>query len=623
MRIWEITRKPRMVIRDLSLPLTVVRGEARRIGEEIIPVVKDYRRENVLGYITAIDLILPTSHHTSIRVADALREHPLITQDLDLGESFNLLRKFKVFGSPVVNDLSERKLIGVVSYNDMLNYLIKMNYKPIAETISEIMTTKNLDKYVVTWRDRVNRVWSRIVFHGQPGVVVVRDENEWIPMGILTYKEFLRSGRWLFHRESEQHIVSPAKVQRIMLRGVLVATKDMPVEAVAKVIAEQDLPLVPVIDENGYVIGVVTYEDIIRAYLEGAKPGRVRIPITKALPIPVSREERVVFVGREKVLSQVLVSKAIEKPAYAGILAEDILVKELPAITVNDTVEHARKEMLRKKTDYLLVVDERGEIVGVVTKWNMLHAIGVKGPLWRRRIKDRYFIDYVMTKNIPRVKPDTPIEDIAFAMTRYESEVVFVVNEKNEVIGFITKDEIVEAAKNILGDLLVENLIIPGKIASVHPFHSLYHVVNKMKTLYLDALTVYDGSDVVGVVSTNRLLFVAFEDAKTGIKSRRLIWVRKLVKGAARKGRYVKITPLLAIDVMVPYRKYIPPNTLVAKAIEYMFMDRLNGIPVLSDDRSIVSIISKNDVLRELSRRAKKIAEVKIEEKAKVKKEQK
>ncbi len=106
MRIWEITRKPRMVIRDLSLPLTVVRGEARRIGEEIIPVVKDYRRENVLGYITAIDLILPTSHHTSIRVADALREHPLITQDLDLGESFNLLRKFKVFGSPVVNDLS-------------------------------------------------------------------------------------------------------------------------------------------------------------------------------------------------------------------------------------------------------------------------------------------------------------------------------------------------------------------------------------------------------------------------------------------------------------------------------------------------------------------------------------
>ncbi len=623
MRIWEITRKPRMVIRDLSLPLTVVRGEARRVGEEIIPVVKDYLRENVLGYITAIDLILPTSHYTSIRVSDALREHPLVTQDLDLGETFNLLRKFKVFGSPVVNDLSERKLIGVVSYNDMLNYLIKMNYKPIAETISEIMTTKNLDKYIVSWRDRVNRVWSRIVFHGQPGVVVVRDENEWIPMGVLTYKEFLRSGRWLFHRESEQRIVSPAKVQRIMLRGVLVATKDMPVEAVAKVVAEQDLPLVPVIDENGYVIGVVTYEDIIRAYLEGAKPGRVRVPITKALPIPVSREERVVFVGREKVLSQVLVSKVIEKPVYAGILAKDILVEELPAITINDTVEHARKEMLRKKTDYLLVVDEKGDVVGIVSKWNMLHAIGVKGPLWRRRTKDRYFIDYVMTKNIPRVRPDTPIEDIAFVMTRYESEVVFVVNEKNEIIGFITKDEVVKAAKNILGDLLVENLIIPGKIASVHPFHSLYHVVNKMKTLYLDALTVYDGSDVVGVVSTNRLLFVAFEDAKTGVKSRRLIWVRKLVKGAARKGRYVKITPLLAIDVMVPYRKYIPPNTLVAKAIDYMFMDRLNGIPVLSDDRSIVSIISKNDVLRELSRRAKKIAEVKIEEKANVKKEQK
>ena len=37
----------------------------------------------------------------------------------------------------------------------------------------------------------------------------------------------------------------------------------------------------------------------------------------------------------------------------------------------------------------------------------------------------------------------------------------------------------------------------------------------------------------------------------------------------------------------------------------------LNGIPVVSDDRQIVSIVSKNDILRELARRAKKLVEVK------------
>ncbi|MCD6300934.1 MAG: CBS domain-containing protein [Staphylothermus sp.] len=610
MRIWEIARKPRLVVRDLSLPLTVVRARTRKAEETIVPVLRDYIEKRVLGYLTPIELIMPTSHHTMIRVRDTLREHPIIVQDKTLGEVFEKLREFKTIGAPVVNNLEEMKLHGIVTYNDILNYLIKASYKPIAESVAEIMTEKDLDKYIVTAKDRVNKVWSRIVYHGQPGVVVVRSEEEPIPQGIVTYHEFMRRGRWFFHRESEQHITTPAKVQRIMLRGVMVATKDMPVEAVAEVMARHDIPLVPVIDENGHVIGVITYEDIIRAYLEGAKPGRAPVPVKVPMPIPVKAEERILYVSREKTLSQVLVEKvvAVER---AGIVAEDIMIDELPAITINDTVEHARKEMLRRRTDYLVVLDEDENVIGVVSKWNMLYALGLKGPLWRRRTKDRYFIDYIMTKNVPKIRPDTPLEDIALQMVNSESEVVFVVDENGEIIGFVTKDQVVDVAKETLRDLLVENVILPGKTASVHPFHSLYHTVNKMKALYLDALTVYDGPNVLGVVSANRLPFVAFEDAVTGVKSRRLIWVRKLVRGAARKGRYVKITPLVALDVMVPYSKYIPPNTLLSRAIDMMKEANLNGIPVLSEDRQIVSIVSKNDILRDLARRAKKLAEVK------------
>lgn len=610
LRIWEIARKPKLVIRDVSTPLTVVRGESRKSGEEVIPVIKSIVEEKVLGFITPIELVMPTSHHSNLCVRDVLREEPILEANNDIVDAYQKFREFRTIGAPVVDDRSNMKLIGVVTYNDILSYLIKTGYRPIAESIAEIMTTKDLDKYIVPINERVNKVWSRIVFHGQPGVVVVRSADEPIPTGIVTYREFVKSGRWLFHRESEQHITAPAKVQRIMLRGVLVATKDMPVEIVAKVIMEHDLPLVPVIGDDGRVIGVITYDDIVRAYLEGAKPGRMPVPIAKVVPIPVAKEERTVFIGRERMLAEVLVAKPIAKPMYIGVKAEDIMVEELPAISINDTVEHARREMLRKKTDYLIVVDEKGDIVGVVTKWNMLHALGLKGPLWRRRTKDRYFIDYVMSRNIPRVKPETPLEDIALQMVMNESEIVFVVNERNEVIGFITKDEVIEATKEYLADLLVENIILPGKIASVNPFHSLYHVVNKMKSLFLDAITVFDGSKVLGVVSANRLPFVAFEDAKTGIRSRRLIWVRKLVKGAARKGRYVKITPLLAIDAMVPYKEYLEPGTPVTKAIELMKKANINGIPVLSLEHGIVSIVAKNDILRELSRRAKKIAEV-------------
>ncbi len=623
MRIWEIARKPRLIIRELDLPLTVVRARARRTGETIIPVVKSVIEEKVLGYLTPVELVLPTSHHTRIRVRDALREHPIITQDMTIGEVYEKLKEFKTTGAPVVNSIEEMKLHGVVTHTDILNYLVKAGYKPIASTVSEVMTTKDLDKIIVTRDERVNRVWSRLVYQGLPGVVVVRSKEEPIPQGIVTHRNFIEKGRWLFHRESEQHITSPAKVWRIMTRGVMVATLDTPIDVVAETMLRLELTLVPVIDKDGRVVGVVTLEDVVRAYLEGAKPGRVPVVVKVPLPIPVKAEERISYVSREKMMAQVLVQR-VAPVARAGITAEEILVEELPAVTINDTVEHARREMLRRKTDYLLVVDEDENIVGVVTKWNMLYALGLKGPLWRRRTKDRYFIDYIMTKNVPRIKPDTPIENVALAMVNSESEVVFVVDDEGEIIGFITKDNVIEATRKILLDLQVENVIVPGKTASVHPFHSLYHTVNKMKALYLDALTVYDGSRVLGVVSANRLPFLAFEDAVTGVKSRRLIWVRKLVRGAARKGRYVKITPLLAIDAMVPYRKYIPPDTLLARAIDLMKEARLNGIPVLSEDRQIVSIVSKNDILRELARRAKQLVEIekkaekekKVEEKA-------
>lgn len=623
MKIWEVIRRPKFIIRDIRLPLTIVRSETRKFEEEIIPVVNNVLESKVYGFLTPFELIIPTSHHTSIKVRDVIREHPILVQDNDVNEAFNKLKEFKTIGAPVVDNPMNNKLLGIVTYNDLLSYLIKIGYRPLAETVEEVMTKKNLDKYIISWKDRVNKVWSRIVYHGISGVVVVRSLDEPIPIGVVTYKELMYSSRWLFHRESEQYITSPAKVQRIMLRGVLVATNDMPIEMVAKVVAKLDLPLVPVIDSNGKVIGVLTYEDLIRAYLEGAKPGRIPVPIAKVIPIPVAREERITFVSRKRILEQVMVVKPIEKPTYIGIKAEDILVEELPAVSINDTVEHARKEMLRKRTDYLLVVDERGEIIGAITKWTMLHALGLKGPLWRRRVRDRFFIDLVMQSNIPRVYLNTSIEEIAFNMVRSGSEIVFVIDRSGQIIGFITKDHVVRASKDIFGDIFVENIILPGKIASVNPFHSLYHVVNKMKALYLDAINVYDGSHVLGVISANRLPFIAFEDAKTGIKSRRLIWVRKLVRGAAKKGRYVKITPLLAIDVMVPYRKYISPDTIVKKAIDVMEEAKLNGIPVLSSDREVVSIVSKNDILRELSRRAEKLAKIEIEKIKKTEKKMK
>jgi len=604
MKVWEAARKPKVVVLPNAFVMNV-RAKMRDSEEGIAVVVRDLVDERVEGYITRQEIIQVTSHLTNLRAKDIARDYPIAVQDEDVMEAYKKLVENKVDYMPVVKSLDDPKLVGVIGLVDIIRALRAAGYEPIAETVAEVMTVEDLDKYITTPDEPVTKVWSDFVYRGIKGKVVVRSREEPYPVGLVTLKEFVESSRWFFHRESEHGLKTVAKVKSIMIRGAVVATPETPIEYVAKVMIENEFPVIPVVNEEGKVIGVVTLEDVARAYLEGAKPGRKRPAKVPLLPRPVAPEERVTYTTREAVLEQVLVAKRPVE-ALMGVKAADIMRSELPAISINDTVEHARKEMLRRKTNYLLVLDENGKIVGVVSKWSMLRALCLKGPIWRRRIHDRFFIEYVMDTDIPRVKPDASIEEVAAEMVRKGAEVAFVVDDKGEVIGFITKDDIVDAyAKTQIGRALVENVMTPGRIGIVHPHHSLYHVVQKMKNFYLDAVTVYDGSRVIGVVSANRLPFIALEDATEGWKSRRLIWVRKLVKGAARKGRYVKVLPLLAIDVTVPLKATVSPKDDVVKAIEIMKEYNVDGVPVVDEEGRVLGVICKNDILRELARTAR------------------
>ncbi len=604
-KIWEVARKPRIVMLG-EVPATLVRSRLRDEEEPIAVIVEDEKSMKFKGYITWREIIQITSHYSNLRAIDIALDHPVAYKDEDIEEVVRKMYEEKVYALPVLDSPDNPVVVGVVSIADIIRALRAAGYAPIAETVAEVMTTDSLEEYIVTQDDRVNKVWSDLVYHGKLAKIVVRSPEETIPVGLVSLKEFVETSRWFFHRESERGLKSIAKVRRIMLRGVPAATPETPIEYVAKIMVENDYPLLPVIDEEtGKLVGVLTLYDVARAYIEGAKPGRVR-PVKKAvLPIEVKPEERVTYVTTQQVIQQVLVAKP-QVEVLAGIRAADIALTELPAVTINDTVEHARRMMLRHKTNYLLVVNDKGEVVGVVTKWSMLRAIGLKGPIWRRRVHDRYFIDYIMDTDIPRVKADESIEQVALKMAEAKAELAIVVDENNRPIGFITKDTIVEAySKQFAGRAKVENVMTPGRIGIVHPHHSLYHAVKEMQTFYLDALTVYDGSRIVGVISANRLPFVAYEDAVTGVKSRRLVWVRKLVRGAARKGRYVKVTPLLVMDAMVPLRDvHVKTSDDVVKAIKLMEEYNVDGIPVVDEEGRVVGVVTKTDIVRELARTA-------------------
>ncbi|MCE4617080.1 MAG: CBS domain-containing protein [Desulfurococcales archaeon] len=612
LKVRDVSRKPSSVLRK-ETSITTARALLRRSGERILPIIDENGR--VSGFITRRETVIVTSAKSALRTVDVARSNPVLLPEMDVDTAYRIMTEQRVWEAPVVSDPVHERLEGVFSFRDLIEKFMEEGFEPKARSVADVMTVENLDLMLMTPDEKVTKAWSRLVLKGLPGIVVVRSKENPVPVGLITIKNLVDSGRWRFHREAETKLSTPAKIKTIMTRGVVVATPETPLEHVARFMVENDVDVVPVIDKAGHVVGIVTQADVARAYIEGVKPGRK--PVKPVVVVKhVSEEERVVYVSEKQLIEQVLEKPTVEVPREIGLTVKDAVVPELPAISIDDTVEHARKVMLRTRSNYVIVTGQNGSIVGVVSKWNMLKAIGTKGPYWKRRVYDKFFIDYVMTRNPPKVKMDDPIEKVALEMFNTGSDVAIVVDENDEIMGFVTKESLVKVFVEKAGlELLVENVMTPAGIGIVHPHHTLAHVISKMKTYMLDAITVADANKIIGVVSANRLPFVAYENARTGRKSRRLIWVRKLVRGAAKFGRYVRVTPLLAIDATAKIHDSVKPTDTLYKAYQVMEKNNVDGVPVVDNER-VIGVISKYDILREIVRRAK-IAEERVKEIAK------
>lgn len=611
MKVWEVMSQDVPKAR-LDTKITRARALLRKSDRRMVVVLKDPISRKMEGYVVRRDLLTVTSARSDRVLSEIIREFPYALPSQDIEEILPEMEKRNLYEIPVIKDEINKVFVGSVNTRDILRALRSAGYKPKALVVNEIMTTENIEKYLMPQQERITKAWPKLVKGEVPAIIVIRDEKIPRPVGILTPKDLIDSGRWYFRRESETPLTTVARIRTIMTRGAIVARPDTPIDDVVEMMIENDFTLVPVIDDNGFVIGVVTQFDVIRAYLEGAKPERVRLPVAPR-PIPVVAEE----VSREAFLQQVLVKvKPIEA---SGITAKEAIIEEIAAVKISETVEHALKVMLRRKVDHILVIDDEGRILGSVSKRRLLHAIGIKGPLWKRRAHDKEFIRDVINEKLPIVYENTPIEDVARKMVENDSEVALVVNARGELLGIVTKDTLVEAFLKIApGDLKIANLMAPGKISIVHPHHTLTHAVKKLRAYYLDALAVAIGNEVKGVVSVNHLPFVALEDARKGHRSRKLIWVRKLEKGGRKAGRYVKITPILVEDVMIPMKETVSLDERVQKAVEIMFKKRVDGVPVVDEKGSPVGILCKLDIVRELARRAplkkveKEIKEVRV-----------
>jgi CBS domain-containing protein len=149
----------------------------------------------------------------------------------------------------------------------------------------------------------------------------------------------------------------PLTVRDIMETDVPTVTVVDPVERVLRVLRDHELPGVPVVNEGGRCVGIITEEDLVLSDED------------EDLHLPHYFQ---LFGGVVFLESMSHFNERVRK-AFAAT-AEDMMTPDPVTIEPTATVRQAARVIARKKHNRLPVV-EHGRLVGVVTRVDVLDAL--------------------------------------------------------------------------------------------------------------------------------------------------------------------------------------------------------------------------------------------------------
>jgi CBS domain-containing protein len=145
------------------------------------------------------------------------------------------------------------------------------------------------------------------------------------------------------------------KAKDIMSKDVITVRKDTTVEEIAHLLSEKNISGVPVVDEEGKVIGMVTEKDLLYKDIEPHFP-----PVVEILG-------GLIFLKGVKQYNEELRKLVATK-------AEEIMTKKVVTVELDTEVERIAELMIEKDINRIPVVDKL-KVVGIVSRADVVRYI--------------------------------------------------------------------------------------------------------------------------------------------------------------------------------------------------------------------------------------------------------
>jgi CBS domain-containing protein len=145
-------------------------------------------------------------------------------------------------------------------------------------------------------------------------------------------------------------------VKEIMTGKVITVTTDDSVERCANLLLEHNISGLPVLDDSGKVVGMVTEGDLIRRASRIKAPGYLEVL------------GGLIYLGSpKKYVDEIMQAMALQ--------AGNLMTKRVVSVGPEETLESAATLMNRNEVSRLPVIDESGALVGIISRRDIMRNL--------------------------------------------------------------------------------------------------------------------------------------------------------------------------------------------------------------------------------------------------------
>ena len=144
------------------------------------------------------------------------------------------------------------------------------------------------------------------------------------------------------------------KVEDIMTRDVIQVRPDTRVGEIARIFRQFQVSGVPVVTDDGDLVGIITELDLITRHARPQMPAF--LPLL-GVYVPLNREKY-----RESLRR------------ITGVVAEDIMTTPVTTVSPDASIEDLATMMISNRANPLPVLDEEGRLLGIVSRTDVLQV---------------------------------------------------------------------------------------------------------------------------------------------------------------------------------------------------------------------------------------------------------